>query len=64
MVLFTHPFSIQKHLLCQPKHLSSAFDEYYFMNESIAQIKSVNNVLVYLANLNNVYTLSSELFFV
>ena len=31
----------QKHLLCQPKHLSSMFDEYYFMNDSMDQIKYV-----------------------
>lgn len=29
----------KKYLLCQPKHLSSAFDEYYFINESMAQLK-------------------------
>ena len=60
---YSYPFSIQKHLLCQPKHLSSAFDEYYFMNESIAQIKSVNYVIIP-GQFNNVCTLSSELFFV
>ena len=31
--------SLQKHLLCHPKHLSSSFDEYYFLNETMDQIK-------------------------
>lgn len=34
----------KKHLLCQPKHLTSAFDEYYFINESMSQLKTMFRV--------------------
>ena len=31
--------TFQKHLLCQPRHLSSVVDEHFFINESLSQMK-------------------------
>jgi len=31
----------QKHLLCNPRHMSAAVDEHFFINQSISQLKTV-----------------------
>lgn len=34
----------QKYFICQPKHLSSVFNEYFYMNHSMQQMKTVFTV--------------------
>ena len=37
---------LQKHLLCQPRHLSSAVDEHFFINESFTQMRQDSSSLL------------------
>ncbi|KAK2153006.1 hypothetical protein LSH36_311g03056 [Paralvinella palmiformis] len=42
----------QKHLLCNPRHLSSIVDEYHFINDSISQMQTLFMMKAFPANIS------------
>jgi pimeloyl-ACP methyl ester carboxylesterase len=42
----------QKHLLCNPRHMSSAVDEHFFINQSMSQLKTVFMMKQFASNIS------------
>lgn len=51
----------QKHLLCKPAHLSAAVDEFFFLNESLAQMNTLRKLKPFPQSVD-VTIVSSDLF--
>jgi len=41
LLVVLYVFVSQKHLLCNPRHLSSVVDEHFFINETFSQMQCV-----------------------
>ena len=51
----------QKHLMCKPGHLSAAVDEFFFVNESLVQMKMVRKLKPFPQSVD-ITVISSDLF--
>ena len=56
---------LQKYLMCQPKHLSAAFYEFFFTNDSMNQMRCVSQPVLdpFLALLSSMYMYMCIFFF-